>query len=221
MTIVDPKTGPDFESAARRVHPEGGWRDPSPISEERFLVANKRNLFLMDRQGKTEHLYRLDHPQTEMMLHEPILVRGRSRERVITNQTADASDIGHLILANVAHGRNMEGVRSGEITKLLVLEQLPAPFHLSPGFDGISLWGTFTLTRILGTVPVETDGSAYMEVPAERSLFFVALDENDSSVKSMQSFVTVKSGEVTSCVGCHEHRTQSPSNPQAKGRCWR
>ena len=96
---------------------------------------------------------------------------------------------------------------------LLVLEQLPAPFHLSPGFDGISLWGTFTLTRILGTVPVESDGSAYMEVPAERSLFFVALDENDSAVKKMQSFVTVQRGEVTSCVGCHEHRTQSPSNP--------
>ena len=43
-----------------------------------------------------------------------------------------------------------------------------------------------------------------------RSLFFVALDENEMSVKRMQSFVTVQPGETTSCVGCHEQRTQAP-----------
>jgi hypothetical protein len=93
------------------------------------------------------------------------------------------------------------------------MEQLPGPFHNSPGFDGISLWGSFTLTRILGTVPVEPDGSAHFEVPAMRSLLFVALDENNLSVKKMQSFVTVQPGEVTGCVGCHETRTTAPRNP--------
>jgi hypothetical protein len=58
-------------------------------------------------------------------------------------------------------------------------------------------------------VPVEEDGSAFFEVPALRSLFFVALDENDLSVKRMQSFVTVQPGETTGCVGCHEQRTET------------
>jgi len=49
-----------------------------------------------------------------------------------------------------------------------------------------------------------------MELPAVRSLFFVALDENDLAVKRMQSFVTVQPGETTSCVGCHEPRTRAP-----------
>jgi hypothetical protein len=65
----------------------------------------------------------------------------------------------------------------------------------------------------LGTVPVEEDGSAHFEAPAMRSLFFVALDEDDLSVKKMQSFVTLQPGETTSCVGCHEPRTVTPKNP--------
>ena len=71
----------------------------------------------------------------------------------------------------------------------------------------------------MGTVPVEPDGSAYLELPALRSFFFVALDENDLSVKRMQSFLTVQPGETTSCVGCHEQRTQAP-RPTADLR-WR
>ena len=110
----------------------------------------------------------------------------------------------------------MAGVRPGEIKKLLVLEQLPRPGSFSNGQEPLTMGGTFLIERILGTVPVEADGSAYLEVPASRSLFFVALDENDLSVKRMQSFVTVQAGETTSCVGCHEQRTRAPhSRPEA------
>jgi hypothetical protein len=66
----------------------------------------------------------------------------------------------------------------------------------------LSYGGTFTLERILGTIPVEPDGSAYADVPALRSLLFIALDENDLSVKRMQSFCTLLPGETTTCVGC-------------------
>jgi hypothetical protein len=71
-------------------------------------------------------------------------------------------------------------------------------------------WGTLNFERVLGTVPVEPDGSAYMELPAKRPVFFVALDEKDASVKRMQSFVSLMPGETTSCAGCHEHRTETP-----------
>jgi mono/diheme cytochrome c family protein len=104
----------------------------------------------------------------------------------------------------------MAGTEQGEIAKLLVLEQLPKPVNFSGGSEPLTVGGTFTLQRVLGTVPVEPDGSAYFEVPALRSLFFVALDENEMSVKRMQSFVTVQPGETTSCVGCHEQRTRAP-----------
>ncbi len=84
----------------------------------------------------------------------------------------------------------------------------------------MSFGGTYTLERVLGTVPVEADGSAYMELPALRSLFFVALDEHDNSVKRMMSFLTVMPGETTGCVGCHEQRTADAAErrPQPAAR---
>jgi hypothetical protein len=213
VTIVDPRQGPDHQPSARRVHPGGTWRDPFPVTSDQFLVARSREMHSMDTTGKTQLLYRLEHSRPEMMLHEPVPIQPRLRERVTSTKRNPATTTGQLILADVTQGRNMAGVKPGEIKKLLVLEQLPAPFHNSPGFDGISLWGPFTIARILGTVPVEQDGSANFIVPAMRSLFFVALDEQDLSVKKMQSFVTVQPGEVTSCVGCHEPRTVAPANP--------
>ena len=133
----------------------------------------------------------------------------RPRERVIPPRVDLAQATGRLVLQDIYHGRNMAGVQRGEIKKLLVLQQLPKPVNFSGGMEPLTLGGTFTLAQVLGTVPVEPDGSAYFEVPALRSLFFVALDENDISVKRMQSFVTVQPGETIGCVGCHEQRTQT------------
>jgi hypothetical protein len=214
VTVIDPRRGPDHEPSARRIHPGGAWRDPYPIADDQFLVARSNELHLMDSQGNTRLLHRLPGDRPDMMLHEPRPLRPRQRERRIAPRTDRSKATGRLVLTDVTRGRNMRGVEPGEVKKLLVLEQLPAPFHNSPGFDGISLWGTFSVHRILGTVPVEPDGSAHFEVPAMRSLFFVALDENDRSVQKMQSFVTVQPGETTGCVGCHEPRTTSPANPQ-------
>ncbi len=213
ITIIDPRGGPDHQPFARQIHKEAAWRDPYPLSATAFLVVRQRELHLMDDQGQTRLLHILADPRPEMQMHEPVPVRPRRREPVMADRAKRDTDVGRLILSDVTRGRNMEGVRTGEIKHLLVLEQLPAPFHVSPGFDGISLWGPFTLSRILGTVPVEADGSAYFEAPAMRSLFFVALDENGLSVKKMQSFVTLQPGETTSCVGCHEPRTVTPKNP--------
>ena len=125
-------------------------------------------------------------------------------------------------MSDIYEGRNLPGVQRGEIRKLLVLEVLPKPVNFSGGPDLVSWLGTFSLERVLGTVPVEEDGSANLELPAGRPLFFVALDEHDRSVKRMHSFVSVMPGEVTSCVGCHEQRTKSPpSGNLASGLAFR
>ncbi len=215
VTVVDTTLGPDDPQAARQVSKgQSTYRDPFAMSENCFLVARHKDILVMDGQGKMETVYRLPASQTQFECHEPRVVRARPRERVIPSRIDLADETGKLFLADIYHGRNMEGVQRGEVKKLLVLEQLPMPVHFSGGMESISMGGTFTLARILGTVPVEEDGSAFFEVPTLRSLFFVALDENDLSVKRMQSFVTVQPGETTGCVGCHEQRTQA--FPEAK-----
>jgi len=116
---------------------------------------------------------------------------------------------GQLVVANVYHGRSaeMEGIKPGQIKRQLVLEDLPKPvsYYSLPGL--ISQDGTHTLRRVLGTVPVEADGSASFEVPALRALYFVALDQHGVAVKRMQSYTMVMPGETQGCVGCHEPRT--------------
>jgi len=133
----------------------------------------------------------------------------RQRERVIPDRTDLLLETGALVLMDVYRGRNMTGVQRGEIKKLLVLETLPKPINFSGGMEPLTYGGSFNLERVLGTVPVEPDGSAYLELPALRAVFFVALDENDMAVKRMQSFTTVQPGEVSGCIGCHERRTET------------
>ena len=210
VALVDPTLGPDDRRAERQISKGPAvWRDPCALSEKSFLVSSRQGIFVMDGEGKTELVYQLPKSEGHLQCHEPRPLQTRPRERVIAPRVDVAQATGRLFLADIYYGRNMAGVRRGEIKKLLVLEQLPMPVHFSGGMESISLGGTFTLARVLGTVPVEADGSAFFEVPAMRSLFFVALDENDLSVKRMQSFVTVQPGETGGCVGCHERRTQT------------
>jgi hypothetical protein len=209
ITIVDPQAGPDDMSMARRVS-SARFRDPYPLSDDLFLVADPNGIHLLAGDGRTETLYSPPDKSGRWQCHEPRPLRARQRERVIPSRFDASENSGYLVLSDVYAGRNMAGVEPGEIKKLLVLEQLPKPVNFSGGSEPLTVGGTFTLQRVLGTVPVEEDGSAYFEVPALRSLFFVALNEQEMSVKRMQSFVTVQPGETTSCVGCHEQRNQAP-----------
>jgi hypothetical protein len=117
--------------------------------------------------------------------------------------------MGQLAVLDIYIGRNMGGLSKGQIKKLLIIENLPVPVHYAGSMDPITHGGNYYFNRVLGTVPVEEDGSVNMRVPALRSLQFIALDENNLSVKRMLSFLTVQPGEFTTCIGCHEDRTMA------------
>ena len=212
ITIVDPERGPDDPAGARRLSRNRLFRDPYPISEDCFLVADDSGIHVMNGCGYTELIYRIPDPTGGLTCHEPRPLKPRPRERAIPDQVDLSRTSGRMVLADVYRGRNMDGVKRGEIKKLLVLEQLPKPINFSGGMWPTSVGGTFTLARVLGTVPVEPDGSAHFELPAHRPVFFIALDENDLSVKRMQSFTSVEPGERIGCVGCHEPRPETPAS---------
>ena len=150
------------------------------------------------------------------MVHDPRVIRPRHRERVIPPRIDLRKTTGRFVVADVYRGRHMEmdGVQRGTIKEILVLEDLPKPisYYSLPGL--ISMDGTHTLRRVLGTVPVEPDGSASFEAPALRALYFVALDEKGLAVKRMQSYTMVMPGETQGCVGCHEPRTAAAGSVQ-------
>ena len=216
VAVVDLSLGPDHQASVRRVSKSGDWKDPYALSEDCFLVAHRQGIFVMDGQGNTELVYQL--PEAErgrFQCHEPRPLSPRPRERVIPPRTNLHKATGRLVLEDIYHGRGMDGVKRGAVKKLLVLQQLPKPVNFSGGMEPLTIGGTFTLAEIVGEVPVEPDGSAYMELPALRSLFFVALDEEERCVKRMHSFLVVQPGETTSCVGCHEQRLRAPLSKTA------
>lgn len=211
ITIVDPTNGPDDKSMAKSVSKKH-FRDPFPFSEDLFMVAQDQEIGLLAGDGQYTTLWTMpdEFKKEKLWVHEPRPVSGREKERVIPSRVDLKKTTGTMTLENVYFGRNMEGVENGDIKKLLVMEALPKPVNFSGTMEPTSMGGTFTLNRVLGTVPIEVDGSAHFEIPAMRSIFFVALDENDLSVKRMQSFTCVQPGERFSCLGCHEERTSSP-----------
>ncbi|MFV2067771.1 MAG: hypothetical protein ACC645_12425 [Pirellulales bacterium] len=212
LALVDPEAGPDRQESVRRLTKGEDYRDPWALSEACIIAARGPRLVVCDGQENERPLFRLPPAEVKagQWCHEPRPLAPRPREPVITPRTNPAEANGRMFLMDVRLGRNMAGVEPGEIRKLLVLESLPKPINYTGGMEPLSYGGTFTLERVLGTVPVEADGSAYFELPARRSVLFVALDQNDKAVKRMQSFTSVEPGEVLGCVGCHEHRTVAP-----------
>jgi mono/diheme cytochrome c family protein len=207
---VSASVGPNARQAMRHVTRSASYRDPYPIRRGAYLAVRDNQLLVLSDDGSERLLL-----EGSQMLHEPRVIRTRAREPMAPNRTDMSQSTGTVVLSNAQLGRNMMGVHPGMIKRLLVLEDLPKPanFH-GGGSQPIGHGVTSTLKRILGTVPVEPDGSAYFTVPAMRSIYFALLDEEDRSVKQMRSFVTLQPGETISCVGCHEPRS-SASDPSA------
>ena len=213
ITVVDPRNGPDHQASATPISLTSDYRDPWAFSEDAFMAARGTRIAVLDSAGHAQTIYELAKSDVDAGLecHEPRPLCPRPREPLMPDGVDGSEVTGRVLLADIYLGRDMADVPKGEVKKLLVLEALPKPINYTGGMEPISYGGTFNLERILGTIPVEPDGSAYAELPALRGLFFVALDEDHLSVKRMRSFMSLMPGEITSCVGCHEHRTAAPA----------
>ncbi|MBL7134000.1 MAG: hypothetical protein ISS78_07880 [Phycisphaerae bacterium] len=125
---------------------------------------------------------------------------------------------GYFYVRNVYVGTHMKGVKRGAVTYLRVIE-VPDKVGLSRGWwnclgsqKPAVNWSDFNTKRILGTVPVAADGSAYFAVPSDRFVYFQLLDKDGMMIQSMRSGTSIHSGETLGCVGCHESRlTADPS----------
>ncbi|MBP5509284.1 MAG: PD40 domain-containing protein [Kiritimatiellae bacterium] len=217
LSVLSTKSGPDNRANVRHISKgDKIWYDPWAFSSELFMGTDGDGVFLMNRRGKTVRLFGMpaEYSKFEGMIlgsriSEPRPLMPRKPERVLVDRTDLASKTGEFYLENVMISRSLQGVKPGTIKKLMIMESLPKPINYTGGMDPLSYGGTFTLTRQLGTVPVEADGSAYFKVPALRSLFFIALDSENRAVKRMQSFTQVMPGERQGCVGCHERKTEN------------
>jgi formylglycine-generating enzyme required for sulfatase activity len=68
---------------------------------------------------------------------------------------------------------------------------------------------------VLGTVPVEADGSVLFQLPANTPVSLQPLDKDGKALQLMRSWLVGMPGETLSCVGCHEDQNSAPPLRQA------
>jgi len=205
--------------------------DPYPLSDEFFLVScnpdrryNDRSaygIYLIDAFGNRVRIY--DDPEASCW--QPMLLEPRRRPPVLAPASrAVAGRPGEpeeatVLVTDVYRG--LPGVEPGDVKYLRVMEQIPRSWDATPrgGIDAIpgqqpavSYHTHIWIAVLLGIVPVEEDGSARFRVPADRNVFFQALDEDFMEIQKMRTFVNFQPGETRSCIGCHEHRIEAPTS---------
>ncbi len=207
------------------------YEDPWPLDDEHFLCSRKVG------KGEEMAIYYLDLHGNEVMVHrdapgcyDPMLLAPRKAPpiQVIRRDFSDPKGKGSFYLQNVYIGTHMKNVEKGSIKYLRIVESPEKRSWSRGSWNGQGQhapgmnWHSFENKRILGTVPVEKDGSAFFEVPANTYLFFQALDEYKVMVQSMRSGIYVQPGETYGCVGCHESRVgdapQTGARPEALKR---
>ena len=102
-----------------------------------------------------------------------------------------------------------------KIKALRVVQILPKS---TPGRNNPAIgYGTEKNARaVLGTAPVEEDGSVCFYLRPYIPVYFQMIDDRGMAVQSMRSDVYVAPHEKLSCVGCHERRKSAPPNAGQK-----
>ncbi|MFC1760737.1 sialate O-acetylesterase [Planctomycetota bacterium] len=211
----------------KQVRPR--YEDPYPLADLK-TNAGAGTYFLCARtiRGENERtgIYLIDTFGNEVLVHEeqdglgcfdPMTIMARQSPRARSDRRDFENGNGSFYVQNVYEGTHMKGIKQGEVKYLRVVES-PEKRSWSNGgswsAQGVQYpamnWHSFENKRILGTVPVEEDGSAYFEVPSDRFVYFQLLDKNRMMVQSMRSGTVIQSGEVQGCVGCHENRVGTP-----------
>ncbi len=205
------------------------YRNPYPLSEDLYLVSfkpgtlstnwsltNGYGLYVLDGKGKTYQFYR----DAAISCWAPLPIKPRPKEPVpfIPLDAALAAKNQAVCTVNDIYF-GMENVARGSIKYIRILEQMPRPWAAKRFWSGdgqgtgqqhvpISKSTRLWPAALWGVVPVESDGSANFYVPADRAVFFHALDSCYRMIQFERTWVNYKPGETRSCHGCHETPNQ-------------
>jgi len=225
---------PEAEAAPGKPHGKGHHKpngetygSPWPLSEEFHLCVYdpghaNYGIYLIDCFGNRELLWR----DPDITCLDPIPLRARPRPPVLPSATCQAkvdripgqSDTATVAIVNV-YESDFKWPDDAKVAAIRVVQLFPkSTYHMNEPKIGR---GNESLARgVVGTAPVESDGSAYFEAPVDVPIYFQALDERGRAIQSMRSATYLHAGERLSCVGCHESKQRGPQNDGAVPLAW-
>jgi len=234
LVVLDPSqvaydalSGEDRPEALQRLTPEvcfaesQGWPksyfySPWPLSENYFLVSfshdplpggytgeyrnTETGLYYFDRFGNLELLFR----RAGISAVYPIPLAPRPAPPVRTGSVEPGlGEEGEFFLSDVQ--KSLLPMPPGRrVKQLRVFQLLPKSRTDRADYPRVGHPDQANARMLLGTVPVEEDGSAYFRAPARKPLYFQAVDQSGRAVQGMRTVVYLQPGERRGCVGCHE-----------------
>jgi len=203
---------------------------PYPLSEKYFLVSclmTKRaswGIYLVDVFDNMT----LIREEPGWALLEPLPFRKTKRPPVIADRTHPGRRDAVVYLADVYAGNGLKGIPRGTVKQLRLFTYHFAYEGMGGLLGVVGMDGPWDIKRVLGTVPVEEDGSAFFKVPANTPISVQPLDAEGKALQIMRSWMTAMPGEVLSCVGCHEpqnagvpvRRTAASTRPPSDIKPW-
>lgn len=196
------------------------FKSPWPFSEKYFLasysfdkltgeananIPNQFGIYLCDAFGNWELLYR--DPNISSVWAKPLAARSTPPAYLSALPPRDkAPKTGEFFIQNVYE--SWPEKLPAQAHSLRIVQVLPktTPHSNQPKVGEAN---ASPGKQVLGTVPIEKDGSAYFELPAEKPVLFQVLDEKGRMIQGMRSLVYLQPGEKASCTGCHENRMAS------------
>ncbi len=199
------------------------YGQPWPLSENYYLSVydpgcRNYGVYLVDSFGNRELLHR----DPSIACLDPIPLTARPTPPVIpsaTRQTAEArktdgDDAATISVMNI-YDSEVPWPKNTKITAMRIVQVFPKSTP-RVGHPDIGAAPQSLARGVLGTVPVEADGSVHFEAPIGAPLYFQALDAKGQAVQTMRSDTYVHPGEKLVCQGCHEPKRQMMKNPRGK-----
>ena len=237
LVLLDVTRGEDGPEAMTRLTPEvpfpefdttgdgGHWlrhyyASPWPLSEMFYLTAwshrgllthfhkneegNGMGVYLYDAFGNLDLLcaderFQVQHPIPLVAQPPPPVIASRLEPGVPKK--------GRFLLTNVYNSRRP--MPQGTVIKRLRVVAVPPKTQPNMNAPEIGLTHDDPGKCVLGTVPVDADGSANFEAPSNVTLFFQALNAEGVVMQTMRSAVSLQAGQAWSCAGCHEAKDQN------------
>ncbi|MDR0521969.1 MAG: hypothetical protein LBH00_08990, partial [Planctomycetaceae bacterium] len=195
-------------------------------SDNKHYLRGNYGIYLVDAFGNKELIYR----DPEIGCLSPLPVMPRPVPSYQPQQIAETEPQPYLLpmrdklaslpKATVSIANVYQSLRpfpaGTKLKELRVIQWIPmsVPSGKPPheiGFREPTSSDSVVLARyVLGTVPIEEDGSVHFQVPPRREYQLQVLDEEGLAVQSMRSSVYLHDGEMLSCNGCHEPKGAAP-----------
>lgn len=214
---IDPLENPYYHASGEYT----AYYSPYPLSEDVFIVSAFRKkdrkfvLLLMDTEGNREIM---NEGSFNIWYAQPL--RARNVPAVTPDHVAwpsfaerDNPQPGKLYSNNVYDGAPEALKDKAKYLRIWIIEHKTYTYwhkrnYISTGPE-ISAVQSEGVKKIIGTVPVEEDGSVNFVAPSGLALHFQLLDENQRALQTMRSFTGVQPGESRGCIGCHESHSRA------------